>query len=205
MAYSKVGIANVTLGRVGVEGIANLNEKTTASIQINLVWDYVLDKVLEAREWRFAKVRKALARSATTPESSIYDYAYPLPVDFLKICKDYPNDPALYPAGLPYIFEALDDGTECIFISYNDSSEELFLTYIRRITNAAKYTGSFVDAFANRLAAEVCIKLTESRAKKKELMDDYETSLREADGLNASFDRLENETGDSSWVDAGRQ
>ena len=204
MAYSKVGIANVALGRVGVDGIANLNEDSTASIQINLVWDYVQDKVLEAREWRFAKVRKALARSATTPESSIYDFAYPLPTDFMKICKDYKNDPAVYPAGLPYIFESLNDGTECIFISYDDSNAGLFLTYIRRVTTVSKWTASFVDAFANRLGAEVCIKLIESRSKKVELMDDYRTSLKEASGLNSSLNRLENETGDTSWVDAGR-
>ena len=220
MAYSIVGIANLALGRIGVAEIASLTEDSPAAVRANLTLQYVRDLVLEARDWRFAKVRVALAQSTTTPASR-YLFAYPLPTDFIKIPKDIVNDPSVFPSGttevvredglilsrdinFPYIFEALPDGTECIFSDYDNSSADLFLVYIRRVTTPSKYTAHFVDSFAFRWAAEMAPKLTASTKKFEDMMFLYDASLVKAAGLNQSLDSLKDELGSNSWVGAGR-
>jgi len=218
MAYSNVGIANLALYRVGnKDPIANLSENTT----VNNIFQYVRDILLEAADWTWAKQRVALAQSETDPATR-FSFAYPLPADFMRVAKDVSYDRAIYPSGASsvsydnqimswpgtsyaYVFETLSDGVECIFTDYDNTSYDLYLIYIKRVTDPAKYTARFIEAFADKLGSELAIPIAESRAKKKDLLEDYEKrSLPAAIALNQSSNYLLNELGSTEWVDAGR-
>jgi hypothetical protein len=137
MGYSQTGIVNLGLLRIGANIIADIDEGSANSIKAKAIWDYVFDELMQARDWRFAKTRAKLAKSSTSPLYA-YQFAYPLPPDFLRLVKPkesssrginpvaYPSgygynfidasgysrffnyDPPVYPSGLPYIIEALD-------------------------------------------------------------------------------------------------
>lgn len=220
MAFSQVGIVNMSLGRIGVKRIASMTEDSAQAIAANAVYEYILKEVLEVKDWRFAKERVALAKNATAPANK-YLYAYTLPSDFLRIAASSVGDPAVYPTGaystsyqtgrleivgttFAYVIENISDDTLCLFTDYDNDAGDLFLTYIRYITNTAKFTASFVSAFAFRLAAELCLQLTESKAKYDSMITLYERALLRADSLNMSMDYLENETGSTELQDAGR-
>ena len=209
MAYSIPGIVNMALQRIGSKSsITALTDGTPNAIKANTVWEYIRDEVLEAVKPKFATVRIVLAQSATAPANTdVYDYAYPLPVDYICLANDTEDDPNVWPAEVaPFVFEALADGTVCIFSNYNSvtADYEVFLTYVRKITDPAKYTPSFINALAFRLAAELCLTVAESGSKYEAMVNLYGKALKKAQGESRAQDNLDGEKGDPSWEEAGR-
>lgn len=219
MAYSDVGIANIALIRIGAKRISALTENSEQAIVINSVWQYIRDEVLSVRDWHFAKVRVALAQNATTPEYN-FDFAYTMPADFLRLCRQDRTDASVFTSGIysedfftgqlylnniyyPYKIETISDGTICLFTDYDNTDDSLFITYIKRITDATKFSPAFVNCFSNRLAAEIATTITESRAKFQDMMNMYESSLKKAESQNMSLD-YQNETGNDDWEMSGR-
>jgi len=221
MAYSVVGIVNLALGKIGVGRISSLTEDSEQAIVANSILQYIRDEVLEAYDWKFATVRKALVQSTIEP-ANFYSYAYPLPADFLRLTTERRNDPRVYPNGVAYaavynitgnllsqstnynyVIETLSDGTLCLFTDYDNTSQDIYITYIRRVTDPAKYSPSFVSAFAFRLAAEIAIPRTEGMKKYEAMMTLYQQALLRAKELNQQLD-YNAETGNDDWESAGR-
>lgn len=222
MARSKLGVINTALGRIGQVKIASLTEDSTAAIQAAIIWDDVVQEILEAADWSFAKTRIALSQNATSPVQG-YDYAYTLPPDFLKLCRARQNDPSVYPDGVypgdadldgniiiggikfGYIIEALPDGTLCLFSDYDNAAGDMYINYIKNEANPARWTAQFATTVSYKLAADLAIVLTESVNKMEKMTLLYDRAIISAKGLNASNDFLANETAsDSSWERAGR-
>lgn len=87
MNYSPVGIANMSLLRIGARGtIGSLTEQSVNAVKINTVWQMILQEVLSERDWKFAKTRAQLQKNANSPAGG-YKFAYALPADFLRLCK----------------------------------------------------------------------------------------------------------------------
>ena len=224
MAYSVVGVINMALQRIGVKRIVSLTEDSDQAIAANTVYEYIRDEVLSAKDWKFAKRRVALAQNVATPEYG-YDYAYTLPSDFLRLCLTKDGDDSFYPSGdyasawnsdeltirsrkYGYSIEALSDGTFCMFTDYDNTDYDLYIAYIRKEDNPAKWSPAFINALAFRLAAELALTRTESRSKFSDMMTLYENALKKADEHNSYLEYVEDETGklttDNSWERAGR-
>jgi len=219
MAYSEVGIVNLALQRIGVGKIDSLDEDSPQAIDANSVWEYIRDEVLEARDWSFARTRVALAQNASSPGYK-YEFAYTLPADFLRLGIVKPNDPVVYPEGYQisrsdqtkyyssfgYVIEALEDTTLCLCTTYDNTAtdEDLWIRYVRKEVNPAKYSASFISAFAFRLGADLSIPRTEGLKKYDAMMTMYSKALFQADIVNNSNDYLKSETGNVSWAGAGR-
>ena len=223
MAYSQVGIVNLALGRIGKKRISSMAEGTPQSIAAAAVWEYVRDEVLEAKDWKFAKTRYKLSKSSTTPLYR-WSYAYPYPQDFIRLATGRKDDPPVFPdtenfssfswlpgtdmfflSGyqFPYITEALPDGTLCLLTDYDNSAADLYINYIKRVTDAQKYLPSFVNALSYRLAGELAIELTEGLKKFDAMMILYDKALGKATEVNQSLDHHD-DTGSNSWETAGR-
>lgn len=226
MAYSQVGIVNLSCGKIGAKSISSMDDDSEQAIKAKAAWDYVRDEVLEAAEWRFAKTRVALAQSTTTPVSG-WLYAYPLPSDFLRLCRGRIDDPSVYPnvqnaagyptiyaggiylsiydrIGYPYVVETLSTGRLCLFTNYDNSSANLYLVYIRRVVNVELYSPSFISALSFRLAAELALARVKGQQLFDRMMGMYEKALKQAEGITLSFDELVNEQGSTAWELAGR-
>lgn len=77
----------MALQRIGARGsIASLTENSPNAIKVNTVWDMIFQEVLSERDWKFAKIRVQLQQNANLPAGG-YKFAYPLPSDFLRLCK----------------------------------------------------------------------------------------------------------------------
>lgn len=226
MAYSQVGIVNLACSKVGAKSITSIDDGSAQAVKAKVLWEYLRDEVLEAAEWRFAKARVALAQSTTEPVSG-WLYAYPLPSDFLRICKGRLDDPAVYPdiqnaagyptiyngairmsiydrLGYPYVVETLESGRLCLFTNYDNSTADLYLTYIRRVVNPERYSPSFINALAFRLAAEFALGLVKGQMLFDRMMDLYAVALTRAEAVTQSFDELPDEKGSRAWELAGR-
>jgi hypothetical protein len=220
MAYSIVGIVNLSLGRIGIDKqIASLSEDSVVARKANAVWEYIRDEVLEAKDWKFAKTRVALSKLTSTPVFG-YDYAYGLPPDFLRVVINREKNPSYYPSGAyataltsdqiliretayHYAIEALADSTRVLVTDYDNDEYDLYLTYIRKEDDPAKYSPNFINALAFRMAAELCMSRTESRPKFGDMMALYEAALKRADEIDSSLD-YNDDIGNSDWENAGR-
>ncbi len=234
MSYSITGIVNLGLTRIGGNLITDItNTSQPNAIKANAIWEYIRDEVLEARDWKFAKIRKALTKNVTAPLYG-YSFAYALPADFLRLVKSkyssskginpvsYASgsssglllnldfDPPVWPPGYPWIIEALPDGTKCLFSDYDnadyliDADYNLYINYIQKVTDATKYTPAFINALAWRIGKELSIAIAESINKFKFCDAEYERAIRVAEANNEALDFLEDETGSTSWESAGR-
>jgi hypothetical protein len=219
MSYSQVGITNLALIKIGAKRITAMTEDSESAIVANAIWQYIRDEVLAAKDWRFAKTRVALAQNATSP-AYMFDYAYTLPADFLRLARQDKSDASVFPSGLysedlitgmiylnenyyPYKIEAISDGTLCLVSNYDNTDDDLFITYIQKVTDVNKYSPDFVSALSFRLAAEMATAITESRAKYQDMMNLYESSLKRAEQHTQSMDYIE-ETGANDWSEVGR-
>ena len=210
MAYNKIGVVNMGLMRIGQKPIASLTENSESAIRAGIVYDYIRDEVLEARDWKFAKYRAALTPSTTTPANN-WDFAYPLPEGFLRLARPkktrLKDDPPVYPTGYDYIIESLSDGTLCLLTDYDavTAGSSLYVTFIKRITDEGKFTASFISAFGFRLGGELALSLTDKPVSMFDgMMKMYQDALLAADAVNEANDYMEDQLGSSSWKDAGR-
>jgi hypothetical protein len=107
MSYSKLGIINMAIGKLGNSRIlASLTEDTAERIAATTVWEYILDEVNEAKEWKFARTSVALDRSDIAPENG-YAYGYPLPDDLLRPIKRTKFDSPISLLGYDYLVETI--------------------------------------------------------------------------------------------------
>jgi hypothetical protein len=332
MAYTEVGAVNLALIRIGVATITALSDDTPQAIAANAVNEYIRKEVLEAHDWKFARLRVPLAKvpayavlncgdekvlyvqasfgeqdSATTIDVKIqsntsdslavsidstyiiliklanstntkntaaliqtavralgtvnsvdvsawtvtanttyaaspptigiskaavdiasapasgFGYAYYLPSDFLRLAKNREFDQAVYPSGARtagYVFsdgyikyqqvrysfsiEAMYNERLILATDFDNSTDDLFLTYIRAVSDYTKFTAHFISAFAYRLAAELALTTTEGKEKFSAMMKLYDMALLRAEELNRSMEYVKDETGNNDWVEAGR-
>jgi len=193
--------------------VESLIEDTAERIAATTVWDYIIDEVNEAKDWRFAKTRVFLG-GGTPVDTNTYlgwDYAYQLPSDFLRLAKStkdsIKNDPSVYPLGLIYKVEVVTGDPNDYFVllsDYDNASEDMYIVYIKRQDLLVLWSPTAISALAFRLAAEMAFKLTEGMTKYNAMMSLYGKVLSLAEGITQSYDSLEDETGNSDWENAGR-
>jgi hypothetical protein len=80
---------------------------------------------------------------------------------------------------------------------------QIYLTYVRKVVDPAKYTPSFINALTFRLAAELTLTIAESGSKYEAMMNLYGKAKRKAQGASRAQDYLEDEKGNETWSDAG--
>jgi hypothetical protein len=225
-------LANVVLLRIGAKPITSITDASANAIKVNATWEYVRDEVLQLKNWKFAKSRIVLSASATAPIYE-YDYAYPLPADYLRLVNRKPasmrqgvytasngywgslssiqgtingvNDESpVYPPGYPYIIEALPSGVLCLMSNYDNAGEDMAINYIRRVTDVTLYPPGFKNCLIYRWAMELAISVTESLQKMQAMKTLFEEALKSSEVINESQDYVTDEVGNSSWENAGR-
>ncbi len=140
----------------------------------------------------------------------MYDYAYPLPNDYLCLANAKKDDDlVVWPSSVaPYVIAPLSPAAEsfCIMPAYDNEEEgsPVTLKYLNRVTNPQRYTASFINALAYRLAAELSFSVPESGGKFEAMMTLYEKAKRKAKAGNLAQDNLIDELGSDSWETAGR-
>ncbi len=211
MAYSNTRIANRALQAIGAKGtITSLTSTEPNAIKVNNIWDEIVDAVLAEVKPRFATLRAALSQSATDPANTDqWAYAYPLPADYLCPAIDAHDDQWVWPSSaMPFSIEALSatDGFPCIMTNYDSTgSDDVYVTYIKKVTDPTKFYPAFQTCIAYRLAAELALSVVESITKHQDMMTLYERALKKAKAMDRSQLYIEGEKTDSdAWADAGR-
>lgn len=184
---SEVAICNLALAELGRGAeIISLDENSQPARACRRRYPHARDAVLRAYDWNFAARRASLPASATSPAFG-YANAFDLPPDCLLVR-------SLHDAGTtPWEVE----GTRLL----TSAPAPLRLIYTARVTNPGVFDSLFVDALATRLAADLCVQLTENTPRAQALLQLYELKLDEArrsDAREGDAARCRR----SSWLDA---
>jgi len=149
---SIVSICNLALGWLGANRINSLSDESVEAQLCKSNWPFSRDACLEDRAWTFATKDVQLAPLAE-PTSTQYANAYKLPTDLIRV---------LRAGGVPEYDDRLlweRQGGDIV-----TDSGVLYIKYIWKVEDPARYSPAFRQAAAARLAADLAIALTESKS-----------------------------------------
>lgn len=168
---SVVNICNMALTRLGQQRIASLTQSGLGAELSNLFYDPTVRELLTAYEWPFAISREQLAASTETNLSK-YDYIYVLPNDYLRVLTLL--DPDDYSeVNTEWVIEGrklLSDVTSC------------YIKYIKMPTDPSDFPQIFIEALYLRMAAKMCLKMTQDQSLMNMLFQEYMAAMQTAMG-----------------------
>jgi hypothetical protein len=166
---SKVEIINTALRGLGAVSIASATEDKENARKMNAIYDIYLRALLRVHPWSFAKKETTLSQLTDTPVLEDYTYIYSLPSDFVRL-----NKTSVEP----------DYSHKIKGKKLYSNSNTISIEYIYFNEDSASYDDMFVDAFAARLAAELCYAITRDKDMVKIKWQEYASKLRLAQSQN---------------------
>ncbi|MBE6421363.1 MAG: hypothetical protein E7027_04440 [Elusimicrobium sp.] len=170
---TEVEIANKALGKLGIRPISSLDDQEESARVAKAMFGTVRDYELSIYRWLFALKRTLLAKDAQAPAFG-YENQYSLPPDFLRLEMVEGK-----PANLKDSY--LIEGNKIL----TDLPAPLKIIYISREVEMVKWPPFFVEAFACKLAYEMCERLKQDPSRKNTLLTEYQLIIRDAKRANA--------------------
>ncbi len=174
MALTDLEIANQALVRLGASTIESFVENTAEAKTASIFLEPITKMLLSAHPWGFATAQSTLGAAETDPIAD-YSYAFDLPADFLRVIS---AGTGIKGRGLDYrVYQK----------TLHTNYEDVVLTYIFQ-PNYEDFPPFFDQLIVARLAAELCIPITESTTRTKTLFEMAEQELRQAKLIDAQQD-----------------
>jgi len=184
---TEVSICNLALSWLAGNLIISLDDEIIEAQLCKANYDSSRDAVLEDRAWTFATKRYRWTPLSTAPVYG-YGYAFMIDPEVVRILEVRDSDGTYNANGA----NDLDWRREGNTIVANASV--IYVKALRRVADTSKYPPSFVMALAARLAADICIPLTESRQMQQDMWTLYSKKLDDAmatDGMQGSSDIIQ--------------
>lgn len=185
----KVEIANLALQEMGAEPITSLSDDRKTARVINLRFDSLRDSFLRMHSWNFAKARMKLSRLEDPPAYG-FRFAYALPSDWLRTLHVATNASTKPEHQVTEPHYKIEGGR---LLADHD---EIFIVYVRRVTNTEEWDELAIDAFVLFLASRTARAITQNLDLAQSLADDFRIKLREArfyDATDEPAQRLESD------------
>ena len=182
---SQVSIVNRALALLGANKIVSLSDDTEEAKSAKNMYDDSLKSILAECAWSFALKRANLNMITTKPVWGGGNY-FQKPSDCVRIFKSDVDDLKI----------------EGEYVNSNSNSVGILYTYLCK--DPSLYSPSFIDAFAYRLACDMCYDLTNISAKQSELLSVYESHFLPIAKSKNAKEQAPDEVKDGYWVDAIR-
>ena len=172
---SEVSICNQAIGWLGGNPITSFTDNTVEAQLCGINYPLLRDAVLEEGKWTFATKRIKLLPSAQAPAQG-YSHRFEVPSTVMTVirCTQYADDKEFK--------QDLDWRLEEEFILTN--VDELYAKCIVNVTDVKKFTNTFNQALAARIAADLAAPLTESTTKETRMWEKYYRNLDIALGID---------------------
>lgn len=194
---TKTEIFNRALIKLGVNTVASPDDPSEQARKCSAVYSSLLKAELRKNPWTFAIKRDELAALDETPAFG-WGYAYQFPSDFIRVVQ----------IGEYWDFNQIRVATDQPTVPYTLEGQKILTDYapplrVRYIHNVEDDTetwdGLFTEAFACRLAQEVCISLTKNQSSLASMTKLYRDAVAEAKRLNA-IELPPVPLADNSWI-----
>ena len=180
---SQITICNKALALLGANHITSLADDTLEAKALANVYDQSLRSILSECGWSFALKRADLNRLEEKPIWGEGNY-YQLPSDYIRI----------FETSRPYAKWRIE-GDRIL-----TKAESFSILYTYFCMDDSKYTPSFTDAFACKLASDVCYEITNNSNRQTELLTMYKSEFLPIARSMNSRDRTPDEVTDDHWV-----
>lgn len=190
-------VVNTALRRIGAQPITAIGAATPNAEKANAIYEEERDALLRAHVWNFAVARAELTRLVTLPAFE-WDYAYAKPADWLRTVSVHDNDAG--DGAVAYKEESINDaGTwkACILCG----AEEVWLRYVRQVTDVNLMTPHFREAWSLRMAKILAIAIANSNTLMQQIGEEYKQAIRAARSIDGIEDYPEALPA-GSWHDA---
>lgn len=204
MATSPVEICNLAIGWLGGDLIISLDDPSVEAKLCKANYELLRDAVIEEREWTFAVSRLEPAALLNEPLYG-FDKAFQIPPEVIRVLQVSRAGEVIDGALIEGSFlSATRGGTgtgretriewdrEGDKILANNSAR-IFARVLIRIEDTTKFPPAFSQALAARLAMELAIPITNSRALQSDMASLYAEKMRLAaasDGLQGRSQRV---------------
>jgi len=190
MAISDTAICNIALLHVGGGRILSLGDETSEEgVACEILYQPTVDEVLSSAPWSCATTRRALASLSDDIIGEDFAYSFQLP-------------------STPYCLLPLDMiGAEKAEwkvegrVLYTNQSE-VNLRFVQRLTDPSRFDALLVKAISYRLAADLAVDLSESRANRQDMLVLYEAQRKKALIIDAKRRGQDQDT--ALFIDSGR-
>lgn len=193
-AISQIENCNKALVELPASKVIALDENSLEARECRAAYAQVLGELLELGNWTAARKQIGLAQLATNDRSPVWTYAYAIPADMVMPVRLLPPyDTSLSGAVL------LDGQRVAVPISTGDDPGVSFDTAgnvlysnmdggVLEYVQASPEFSSFLFARALQLAlaARICMPITKSTDKKRQLLAEAELALQRALASNAN-------------------
>jgi hypothetical protein len=167
---SKVEIINSALRSLGADSISAPDEDSENARKMDSVYDIVLKSMLRAHPWSFAKKESALSRTSDAPVLDDFTYIFTLPPDFIKLTK----------TDVEPTYSHKIKGR-----ALYSNSDAVSIEYIYFCEDTSQFDDAFVEAFAAKLAAELCFAITAKANLIEVKWAEFKQKFNQARSMNA--------------------
>jgi hypothetical protein len=183
MPLTAVELCGAALLKIGAQPIAAFEDETVEAACARRLYPITRDALLSVHPWSFTLAQARLVPEGTAPVAD-YAHAFPLPPDHLRTLSVGAGERS---RGLVYRVQG------ALILC---DAEAVTLAYQRRV-DENELPAFFLPALVARVAAELCIPLTESTSRAVELLRLAEAELKVArliDSQQATPQRFEDFT-----------
>ena len=170
MATSAVQIVNSALIKIGTERIDSLSDSNTRAIMANEQYAKIRDDLLMIHPWNFAIARASLSASVTAPVDG-FEVKYALPSDVLRVLSVNEDSSIEW---------AVEEGG---FLHTDEDT--VLIKYIKQVTDTTKFSKTFEEVLALKLASDLCYAIKKDASHAKNLYDAYRYALSQARSFDA--------------------
>ena len=192
---SETSIINSSLRKLGEVRISSRIDGTPTAEAVNDLFDDIRDELLRSHPWNFATARAQLSKGAT-PISG-FDNQFLVPADWLRTLEVQNNKNGYGTAIYKMESHATDKN---VILS---DADELYLRYVRRVTDANIMTPDFREAFSYRLAADLALPVANSNTLRQPMEDAFVKAFRQARSVD-SIEDFPDSMPEGSWIRARR-
>jgi hypothetical protein len=185
MPANDTAIINLAVQLLGEDLIIEPQQQVKAAVQAAAALPYIRDEVLTSYVWRCLLRRAVLAPLAQKPAFG-FNYQYTKPTNLARL---YSLNDDVYAA-----YELEGDNI------LTDLGPVLNARYTVLETDSSKYEPHLVTAMAARLAAQICMPITQNEARENSLWGQYKR-LAEMGAMISARQSNNNYFPSSSWVD----
>lgn len=183
---SKTSIINKALSLLGANRIVNISDETLEAQCASNIYDDSLRSILSECGWKFALDNKLLNRVDKQPEwvKNGMKYYFQLPSDMV-IITNISSPHAKWEIQGEYLLT---------------SESTIGIEYVKFIDDTSKYPAYFIDAFACKLASDMCYEITNSNEKTMSLLDLYKGEFLPLAKSKNARNGSSNTPYDENWV-----
>lgn len=166
MTYTKIDLCARALVKLGASAIASFEEETAEAQVCAQLYEPTLESLLAAYPWRFALKKTTLARLIDKP-SADYQYAFQVPKDCVRVLS----------AGNGFKSQGID--YKIVGKTLHTNANKVIISYISKL-DESNFPVFFCNALIAKLAAEMCLPLTESTSRTEYMYKRFEEELKTA-------------------------